>query len=228
MTKKAVVLFSGGLDSTTCLAIAKNSGYDCYALSFNYSQRHVIELQAAKEIAAQMQVIEHRIVNLDLGQFGGSALTDNKINVPDYSGSADIPITYVPARNTIFLSIALGFAEVIGAYDLFIGVNAIDYSGYPDCRPEFIQAFQTMANLGTKSGVLGEKFVIQTPLLHLSKAEIIQVGHTLGVDYSMTKSCYALHAEGLACGSCDSCVLRKQGFVASGVPDPTLYIKGSQ
>jgi 7-cyano-7-deazaguanine synthase len=221
--KKAVILFSGGLDSTTCLAIAQAHGFACYALSFIYDQRHGQEINAARNIAQQMQVIEHRFVTLDISQFGSSALTDLSIDVPDYQPSNEIPVTYVPARNTIFLANALSFAEIIGAYDIFIGANAIDYSGYPDCRPAFIQAFETLANLATKAGVEGEHFTIQAPLLHLSKAEIIQLGNKLGVDYGLTVSCYQLDQNGAACGRCDSCVFRHQGFVDAGLIDPTLY-----
>ena len=223
--RKAVILFSGGLDSTTCLAIAKQAGYECYALSFNYHQRHINELDAARKIATQMEVKEHRVVTLDLNQWGGSALTDPNIAVPNFTGKAEIPVSYVPARNIVFLSLALGYAEVIGAYDIFIGVNAVDYSGYPDCRPEFIHAFQAMANIGTKAGSDGQKFTIQTPLMFLSKAEIIMQGLALDVDYSMTLSCYNLNADGLACGRCDSCELRRQGFLAAAIPDPTQYIE---
>jgi len=226
--KKAVILFSGGLDSTTCLAIAKAQGFTCYALSFNYTQRHAAELIAAQRIAQVMGVAEHRVVNLDIGQFGGSALTDTHINVPDYQETTQIPATYVPARNTIFLAIALGFAETIGAYDIYIGANAVDYSGYPDCRPQFIDAFQTLANVATKAGAEGEQFTIQAPLLHLSKAEIIQTGRQLGVDYSLTVSCYQLDEHGAACGRCDSCVLRQRGFAAADIEDPTLYSMNSQ
>lgn len=221
--KKAVILFSGGLDSTTCLSLAKQQGYACYALSFSYDQRHAYEIAAARQIASNIGVIEHRVVNLDIGQFGGSALTDANIAVPDYQGTTDIPVTYVPARNTVFLAIALGYAETLGAYDIFIGVNAVDYSGYPDCRPEFIHAFQSLANLATKAGVEGQTFTIQTPLLHLSKAEIIQMGTQLGIDYSMTVSCYQLNEQGEACGQCDSCALRRQGFLAAKCSDPTRY-----
>lgn len=223
--KKAVILLSGGLDSATCLAIARNSGYSTHALSFSYGQRHDAELIAAQVIAQQMGAVEHRIVQLNIGQFGGSALTNTNIAVPDYQNHGSIPVTYVPARNTVFLSIALGFAEAIGAQEIFIGVNAVDYSGYPDCRPEFIEAFQHLANLATKSGVEGQPFLIQTPLMHLSKAEIIQTGLKLGVDYSLTVSCYLLSPEGLACGNCDSCVLRRQGFSQANVLDPTRYQK---
>ena len=221
--KKAVILLSGGLDSATCLAIAKAQGFACYALSFAYGQRHAYELIAARTIAKKMSAADHRVVDLDIGQFGASALTDINIDVPSYKGSTAIPITYVPARNTVFLAIALGLAESIGAYDIFIGVNAVDYSGYPDCRPEFIKAFQSMANIGTKAGLEGEKITIQTPLLHLSKDEIIQAGIHLGVDYSLTVSCYQLNDQGGACGRCDSCVLRQRGFMAANIKDPTHY-----
>ena len=226
MTKKAVVLVSGGLDSATILAIALNQGYDCYAMSFNYGQRHLLELESAKIVASTMGAIEHKVVHLGLDDIGGSALTDDNIAVPqdvDENISAHIPVTYVPARNTVFLSLALGWAEVLDAEAIFIGVNAVDYSGYPDCRPEYIEAFQSMANLATKKGVEGQLIKIETPLIHLSKAEIIQKGSELGVDYSQTLSCYAPDAEGKACGLCDSCRLRKQGFEAANVPDPTVY-----
>ncbi|KTD17814.1 7-cyano-7-deazaguanine synthase QueC [Legionella jordanis] len=222
--KKAVVLLSGGLDSATVLAIAKAEGFACYALSFAYGQRHNAELLAAKRIAEVLSVAEHRIVQLDLSAFGGSALTDKSIAVPDYSGSKEIPITYVPARNTIFLSIALAMAEVIGARDIFIGVNSIDYSHYADCRPEFIDAFQQVANLGTKAGVEGDKFHLHAPLQHLDKSEIIRTGLRLGLDYSLTVSCYQATEEGRACGRCDSCIFRKQGFLMAGYPDPTKYL----
>lgn len=221
--KKAVILFSGGLDSTTCLAMAKAQGFECYALSFSYGQRHSYELDAAKQIAKHMGALEHRVVSLDIGQFGGSALTDHKIEVPKYQASDEIPVTYVPARNTIFLASALGYAETIGAFDLFIGANAIDYSNYPDCREDYIQAFEKLANLATKAGVGGQRFTIQAPLLHLTKAEIIKEGLALGVDYGQTVSCYQLSAEGLACGHCDSCALRARGFYDAGVADPTDY-----
>lgn len=222
--KKAIVLLSGGLDSTTCLAIAKAEGFDCYALSFIYGQRHTAELAAAKRIASYFSVVEHRIVNLDLGQFGGSALTDQSMQVPQYTGNKKIPLTYVPARNTVFLAIALGYAEVIKAQDLFIGVSSVDYSGYPDCRPEFIAAFQNLANLATKTGVEGSELKLHAPLLYLSKAETILKGVHLGVNYALTVSCYQANEAGEACGYCDSCYLRKQGFMASGVTDPTIYI----
>lgn len=227
MTKKAVILVSGGLDSATTLAIAKEQGYDCYAMSFNYGQRHQIELESAKTVSIAMGVLEHKVVNLGLGDIGGSALTDNNIAVPqniDEAMSSGIPVTYVPARNTVFLSLALGWAEVLDADAIFIGVNAVDYSGYPDCRPEYIAAFQTMANLATKKGVEGRLIKVETPLIHLSKAEIIQKGAVLGVDYAKTLSCYAPDAQGRACGLCDSCRLRQQGFEAANLPDPTLYI----
>ena len=221
--KKAIVLISGGLDSTTCLAIAKQQGYACYALSFDYGQRHASELEAAKKCAQQFAAEQHQIVQLSLDQFGGSALTDDTIDVPDYQGSQAIPVTYVPARNTVFLSIALGYAEVIQAEAIFIGVSSLDYSGYPDCRPEYINAFQAMANLATKQGVEGQPIEIKTPLINLNKAETIKLGLSLGVDYASTISCYRADAQGLACGSCDSCVLRKKGFSELGIVDPTCY-----
>ncbi len=222
MTKKAVVLLSGGLDSATTLAMARAAGYECFALSFDYGQRHRCELKASDAVADYLGAVEHRTVTLDLRQFGGSALTDDAIAVPD-SGGEGIPVTYVPARNTVFLSLALAWAEVLGAHDIFIGVNAVDYSGYPDCRPEFIAAFEQMANLATKAGVEGERFTIHAPLIELSKAEIIHRGTGLGVDYGMTVSCYNPSDEGLACGRCDSCRLRAEGFAAAGVADPTRY-----
>jgi len=226
LSKKAVVLLSGGVDSATTLAIAKDSGYEVYAISFRYGQRHVFELEAAKKIAEQMDVVKHLIMDIDLSSFGGSALTD-KINVPKLHKVKDIgkeiPVTYVPARNLIFLSLSLGWAEVLGSADLFIGVNAVDYSGYPDCRPEFIKAFEKTANLGTKIGVEGRKIEIHTPLISLSKAEIIKKGIGLGVDYSLTHSCYDPDDKGRACGRCDSCLLRKKGFEEVGIKDPTVY-----
>jgi 7-cyano-7-deazaguanine synthase len=222
MTKRAVVLVSGGLDSATTLAMARAAGYESYALSFDYGQRHRCELSASDAVAEFLGAAEHRTVKLDLRQFGGSALTDDAIDVPD-SGGEGIPVTYVPARNTVFLSLALAWAEVLGAHDIFIGVNAVDYSGYPDCRPEFIEAFEQMANLATKAGVEGERFTIHAPLIELSKADIIRQGTELGVDYGMTVSCYNPSDEGLACGRCDSCRLRAEGFVAAGVADPTRY-----
>ncbi len=220
--KKAVVLVSGGLDSATTLAMARAAGFECYALSFDYGQRHRCELLASDAVAEHIGAAEHRTVTLDLRQFGGSALTDDTIDVPD-SGGEGIPVTYVPARNTVFLSLTLAWAEVLGANDIFIGVNAVDYSGYPDCRPEFIAAFEKMANLATKAGVEGEHLSVHAPLIDLSKAEIIRQGTELGVDYGMTVSCYNPNDEGLACGRCDSCRLRAEGFAAAGLPDPTRY-----
>jgi 7-cyano-7-deazaguanine synthase len=221
--KKAVILFSGGLDSTTCLAHVKSQGFDCYALSFNYGQKHHVELSAASALTAHFNA-KHKIFNLDINQFGHSALTDHSISVPNYNDDhTNIPITYVPARNTIFLSIALAWAEILGAKDIFIGVSQIDYSGYPDCRPEFIQCFQSLANLATKFGVEEGGITIHTPLINLSKAETIKMGIALGVNYSMTISCYQANAHGYACGQCDSCMLRKKGFIAARIPDPTLY-----
>ncbi|NNT95219.1 7-cyano-7-deazaguanine synthase QueC [Stutzerimonas nitrititolerans] len=220
--KKAVVLLSGGLDSATVVAMAKAQGYSCYTMSFDYGQRHRAELQAAERVASQLGVVEHKVIGLNLSGIGGSALTDSTIDVPE-TPEEGIPVTYVPARNTVFLSLALGWAEVIGARDLFIGVNAVDYSGYPDCRPEFIEAFERMANLATKAGVEGQGFSVQAPLQNLSKAQIIQEGIRLGVDYAITVSCYQADDEGRACGKCDSCRLRKAGFQAAGVEDPTRY-----
>ncbi|MGY6276460.1 7-cyano-7-deazaguanine synthase QueC [Methylomonas sp. MgM2] len=220
--KNAIILLSGGLDSITILAYAKKQGYGCYALSFDYGQRHNAELEAAKKIAQDFRVIEHKVVRLGLDSIGGSALTDEHIDVPKAPQSG-IPVTYVPARNTIFLSFALGWAEVLSVHDVFVGVNAVDYSGYPDCRPEFIKAFQEMANLATKAGVEGQTIKIHTPLITLSKAQIIELGLRLGVDYAGTVSCYAADAKGRACGSCDACRLRKAGFSTLGVPDPTRY-----
>ncbi len=221
--KKAVVLYSGGLDSTTCLAIAKKEGFAPYALSFSYGQRHSLELERAKEYAPQVGAVEHRIVDIDLRQFGGSALTED-VEVPkDRPIDDDIPITYVPARNTIFLSYALAWAEVLGSVDIFIGVNALDYSGYPDCRPEYIAAFEKMANLATKAGVEQGGLHIHTPLINLTKAKIISCGLELGVDYGLTHSCYDPTPEGLACGRCDSCHLRLKGFSEVGRRDPVEY-----
>lgn len=224
---KAVVLFSGGLDSTTCVAVAKSRGFAPYALSFEYGQRHKVELDAARRVAGVMGVAAHLVLPLPLGRIGGSALTDD-IDVPKDRDTAameqSIPVTYVPARNTIFLSMALGWAEVLGAQDIFIGVNALDYSGYPDCRPEFVAAFETMANLAVKEAVEGRlRITIHTPLLHLGKADIVRLGMGLGVDYGLTHSCYDPDAAGLACGRCDSCLLRRKGFKEAGVPDPTRY-----
>lgn len=221
--KKAVVLFSGGLDSTTLLAQAMQDGYEVYALSFDYGQRHHSELAAALKLSKKMGAKDHKVISLDLRAIGGSALTDEQIDVPEVA-SDGIPVTYVPARNTVFLSIAMGYAEVLGASSIFIGVNAVDYSGYPDCRPEYIAAFQKMADLATKEGVEGEGIYIQTPLVNLSKAEIIKLGIQLGVDYGNTVSCYQANPEGMACGKCDSCRLRQEGFSAAGVEDPTPYI----
>ncbi len=222
---KAVILVSGGLDSTTALAIARSEGYDCYTISFDYGQRHRAELLAAEGTARALGSLEHKVVHLDLQSIGGSALTDDSIAVPETEGEG-IPVTYVPARNTIFLSIALGWAEVLGANDIFIGVNAVDYSGYPDCRPEYVAAYETMANLATKSGVEGQRLRIQAPLMRWSKGEIIQRGQSLGVDYALTVSCYQANDAGEACGRCDSCRLRRIGFEQAGVPDPTRYQAG--
>ena len=217
--KKAVVLLSGGLDSATALAIAQSKGFDCYALSFAYGQRHGAELDAAGRIARQHGVTDHLILNIELGRIGGSALTDMHMDVPQRQQEG-IPATYVPARNTVFLSYALGWAEVLGASAIFMGVNAVDYSGYPDCRPEYIAAFQAMARLATRATVEGREITVRTPLIHLSKAEIINKGNSLGVDYSLTVSCYQADGQGRACGVCDSCRLRQAGFDAAGVADP--------
>jgi 7-cyano-7-deazaguanine synthase len=222
MSKKAIILLSGGLDSITVLALAQQQGFDCYALSFDYGQRHNAELIAASEIAKTYQVKDHKIVKLGLGAIGGSALTDEKIQVPDKL-EAGIPVTYVPARNTIFLAFALGWAEVLKIRDIFIGVNAVDYSGYPDCRPEFINAFQQLADLATKAGVEGKHFTIHTPLISLSKAEIIMLGANLGVDYASTVSCYSADEQGRACRVCDACRLRSLGFMEAKSQDPTRY-----
>ena len=220
---KAIVLLSGGLDSTTVLAIAKAHNFKCYALSFDYGQKQRSELESAKTIANQSKVAEHRIMKISLADIGGSALTDDKIDVPKYSESDEIPVTYVPARNTIFLSFALAWAEVIDCQKIYIGVNALDYSGYPDCRPEFIKAFEDMANLATKQSVEGDKIEIKTPLISMTKAEIIQKGLSLGVDYSQTISCYLANSNGEACGECDACVLRINGFNNANIKDPTFY-----
>jgi 7-cyano-7-deazaguanine synthase len=218
-----VVLVSGGLDSATCLAIARAEGYACHALSFAYGQRHAAELVAAARVAAALGAIEHRVMNIDLGVFGGSALTDPGIAVPE-APTTGIPVTYVPARNTVFLSLALAWSEVLGAHDIFIGVNAVDYSGYPDCRPEFVAAFERMANLATRAGVEEtEPLRIRTPLIALSKAEIIRRGQALGVDFALTVSCYQADSGGRACGRCDACRLRRDGFTAAGLADPTHY-----
>jgi len=221
--KRAVVLLSGGLDSATTLAIARSEGYACHALSIDYGQRHAAELEAASRIAMALGAAEHRVVDVDLGQFGGSALTDRRIAVPMRGVQPGIPATYVPARNTIMLSLALAWAEVLGSRDIFVGVNAVDYSGYPDCRPEYISAFETMANLATKAGVEGHRLVIHAPLIHLSKADIIRTGAALHVDYGLTVSCYQADAAGHACGVCDSCRLRREGFAEAGFTDPTRY-----
>jgi len=222
MLKKAVVLVSGGLDSATALAIARQQGFECYAVSFRYGQRHQAELEAAARVVQALGAAEHRIMAIDTAGMGGSALTDLSMQVPESPGEG-IPITYVPARNTVFLALALGWAEVLGADDIFIGVNAVDYSGYPDCRPEFIQAFEAMANLATKAGVEGRAIHIRTPLIDLTKAQIIQAGADLGVDYSLTVSCYQADEHGRACGVCDSCRFRKLGFKQAGIADTTRY-----
>lgn len=219
---KAVVLLSGGLDSITALVLALRQGFDCHALSFEYGQRHNAEIDAARKIAEEYRLTEHKIISLGSATFAGSALTDESIAVPDQP-SEGIPVTYVPARNTVFLAYALGWAEVLQASDIFIGVNAVDYSGYPDCRPEYIDAFQAMANRATKAAVEGRQIRINTPLIHLSKAEILRTGVDLGIDYSMTVSCYAADREGRACRVCDSCRLRAEGFLNAGIKDPTRY-----
>ena len=224
MNSPAVILLSGGLDSATVLAIARQHGYACHALSVDYGQRHDAELEAAKRVAHSLGAIEHRIIQLGLGQFGGSALTDAAIAVPEHP-TEGIPVTYVPARNTVMLSLALAWAEVLNARDIFIGVNAVDYSGYPDCRPEFISAFEHLANLATKAGVEGKRLRVHAPLQHLSKSEIIQLGQDLGVDYSQTVSCYQADAMGRACGRCDACRLRRAGFEQAGLSDPTKYMQ---
>ena len=220
--KRAVILLSGGLDSATVVAMARADGYSCYTMSFDYGQRHRSELEAAARVARDLGVIEHKVIGLNLDGIGGSALTDSSIDVPETLGEG-IPVTYVPARNTVFLSLALGWAEVLQARDIFIGVNAVDYSGYPDCRPEFVEAFEVMANLATKAGVEGNGFRIQAPLQNLSKGQIVAAGTKLGVDYSLTVSCYQADAQGRACGKCDSCRLRAQGFADAGIADPTRY-----
>lgn len=224
MSRKAVILLSGGLDSATVLAIARSEGYSCYCLSFSYGQKHDTELDFAAALASSLGAEEHRVAHIDIGAFGGSALTDATIEVPDAEEAGnEIPVTYVPARNTVFLSYALGWAEVLGAADIFLGVNAVDYSGYPDCRPEFVDAFETLANLATRAGVEGQRISVHAPLIDLTKGEIIQRGIGLGIDYSRTASCYRLDRDGLACGLCDSCVLRTEGFRQAGIADPTRY-----
>ena len=225
--KKSVVLLSGGLDSATVLAIARDQGFACYCLSFDYHQRHVAELNAAKRVADAMGAAEHRVFQLDLSTFGGSALTDNSIAVPQ-SPTTGIPVTYVPARNTIMLSLSLAWAEVLEARDIFIGVNALDYSGYPDCRREYIDAFERMANLATKAAVEGDPVRIHAPLIDLTKAQIIRRGVSLGVDYGLTVSCYQADEKGQACGRCDSCRIRREGFAAAGLDDPTPYASAAQ
>lgn len=222
MSERAVVLVSGGLDSATALAIARHEGYACHALSLEYGQRHGVELEAARRVAETVGAVEHRVVGVDIGAFGGSALTDPTRALPE-SPTDGIPITYVPARNTVFLSLALAWAETLHARHIFMGVNAVDYSGYPDCRPAFIAAFERLANLATKMGVEGERIEIHTPLIRLTKAEIIQRGTELGVDFSDTVSCYQPNRDGEACGRCDSCRIRRDGFEAAGLPDPTRY-----
>lgn len=223
--KKSIVLLSGGQDSTTCLAFAISQGFECHALSFDYGQSNRAELHAAKKIAQKLGATSHRVANLkSLGEFGHSAITDDAIDIPDYVGDGKTPVTYVPARNTIFLSFGLALAETLDAQHIFIGVSEVDYSGYPDCRPEYIEAFQKMANLATQASVEGNLFQIHTPLIHLSKAETVELGIKLDIDYSMTVTCYRADENGKACGECDSCVLRKKGFEAANVKDPTVYI----
>lgn len=223
MTSRAVILLSGGLDSATVLALARKAGHECHALSVAYGQRHQAELAAAARVASALGAREHRVMHVDLGRIGGSALTDRSIDVP-VSGGEGIPVTYVPARNTIMLSLAMAWAEVLDAREIHVGVNAVDYSGYPDCRPEFIAAFQHLADVGTRAGVEGHGARIHAPLIQLSKAEIIRTGTKLGVDYSLTVSCYQADERGAACGACDSCRLRREGFAAAGVADPTRYV----
>jgi len=221
-TRRAIVLLSGGLDSSTVLAIARAQGFTCLTLAVSYGQRHAVELSAARRVSAMLGALEHRQMNVDLASIGGSALTDERIAVPE-APATGIPVTYVPARNTLFLALALGWAEVAGAGEIFIGVNAVDYSGYPDCRPEFITAFEQLAGLATRAGVEGGRFRIRAPLIAMSKAEIIRTGTALGVPYAETVSCYQATASAMACGRCDSCRLRRDGFAAAGVPDPTRY-----
>ena|SRR3990167_767994 len=224
MRKKAIILFSGGLDSTTCLAIAKSQGFDCYALSFQYGQKHSVEIERAMQLVRQMSVVEHRVLTLPIGELGGSSLTDTTLSIPDYKEGDAIPNTYVPARNTIFLSFALSFGEVVGAYDIFIGANIMDYSQYPDCRPGYLHAFETLAKFATKAGANETNFHIHAPLLKMTKAEIIKTGVALGIDYAKTISCYRADNEGRACGKCDSCTYRKKGFKEANLPDPTYYV----
>lgn len=221
--KPAVVLLSGGLDSATCLAIARSAGYACYCLSFDYGQRHNAELRAAERVVRALGAVEHRVINFGLAQFGGSALTDTSIAVPIDGVQPGIPVTYVPARNTIMLSLALAWAEVLASRDIFVGVNAVDYSGYPDCRPEFIRAFETLSNLATKAAVEGHSLRLHAPLIDLSKAGIVRRGTALGIDYALTVSCYQADPAGRACGLCDACRLRREGFAAAGLADPTQY-----
>jgi 7-cyano-7-deazaguanine synthase len=220
---KAIILLSGGLDSTTTLAYAKQQGFECYCLSFDYGQKQKSELKAAKKIAKKFDAKSHKIMPISLGDFGGSALTDDAISVPDFQEQNNIPITYVPARNTVFLSFALAWAEVLDCQNIFIGVNALDYSGYPDCRLEYIKSFETMANLATKQGVDGKKLTLHTPLIDLGKSDIIKLGIRLGVDYAQTTTCYSANEKGEACGVCDACVYRKRGFEQAKIPDPTKY-----
>ena len=219
----AVVLVSGGLDSATVLALARQQGFACHALSFDYGQRHAAELEAAARVAQELGAVVHRVMKIDLSAFGGSALTDLSLAVPE-APTTGIPVTYVPARNTVFLSLALAWAEVLGARDIFLGVNALDYSGYPDCRPEFVAAFESLANVATRAGVEGDRIRIHAPLLHMTKAEIVRRGMDLGIDHARTVSCYQADDQGRACGRCDSCRLRREGFAAAGLPDPTRYV----
>lgn len=228
LRRRAVVLLSGGLDSATTLAIARDAGFDCYCLSLDYGQRHRVELEAAARVAQALGACEHRVLHVALGEFGGSALTDDAIAVPVDGVQTGIPVTYVPARNTVMLSLALAWAEVLGSRDIFVGVNAVDYSGYPDCRPEYIAAFEAMARLATRAGVEGETLSIHAPLIDLSKAAIIRCGNTLGVDFGITVSCYQADESGRACGVCDSCRLRREGFSSLGLGDPTAYVNGEQ
>lgn len=228
MSEKAVVLLSGGLDSATCLGIARAQGLECYTLSFDYGQRHRIELEAAKTVAHNLGSKMHKVIDVrSLGTLGGSALTDMDIDVPDFEDSKTIPVTYVPARNTVFLAIALGWAEVLDAKKIYIGVSSRDYSHYPDCRPEFIDAFQQMANLATKTGIEGHPIQILTPLINLTKAQTIKAGRSVGVDYSITLTCYQPDSHGRACGRCDSCEFRRKGFTEAGLEDPTVYVAGA-